>query len=84
MKTNNALLAVVALLILLLLVIVTSCEKPTSVPEIKTNVASVRIKAYDFSYEGHDYIYFKSGSGKYGTGGVVHNPNCICKHGPLL
>ena len=79
MKTNNALLAVIALLVLLFLVIVTSCEAPSNIPEIKTNVGHVRIKAFDFSYKGHDYIYFKSGSGKTGTGGVVHNPNCICK-----
>lgn len=79
MKTNNTLVAVIALLILLMLVIVTSCGKRTNVPEIKTSVGNVNIKAYDFSYKGHDYIYFKSRSGKFGTGGVVHNPNCICK-----
>jgi hypothetical protein len=79
MKTNNALVAVIALLILLVLVIVTSCGKLPNVPEIKTSVGNVNIKAYDFSYKGHDYIYFKSGSGKLGTAGVVHSPNCICK-----
>lgn len=79
MKTNNALLAVIALLILLFLVVVTSCEAPADVPRIKTNVGSVSFRAFDFSYEGHDYIYFKSRSGKFSTGGVVHNPNCTCK-----
>lgn len=79
MKMNNALLIIVTLLLLLLLIIVTSCEASTNVPKIKTSVGNVTIKAYDLSYKGHDYIYFKSGSGKFGTGGIVHNPNCRCK-----
>lgn len=77
MKTNNAMVAVVALLILLFLAIVTSCEKLSDDSRIKTNDGII-MKAHDFSYEGHKYIYFQKSSGKFESGGVIHDPNC-CK-----
>ena len=77
MKTNNAIAAVVALLILLFLVIVTSCGKLPDDSRIKTNDGII-MKAHDFSYEGHKYIYFQKSSGKFESGGVIHDPDC-CK-----
>lgn len=32
-----------------------------------------------FEYKGHDYIFFRNGVGDYAVGGVVHDPDCICK-----
>lgn len=81
MKTNNAMAAVVALLILLFLVIVTSCgELPDNsrIKTIKTNYGNISMRAYDFSYGGHKYIYFRKSSGKFESGGVIHDPDC-CK-----
>lgn len=74
---NNAMAAVVALLILLFLVIVTSCEKLPDDSRIKTNDGII-MEAHDFSYEGHKYIYFQKSSGKFESGGVIHDPDC-CK-----
>lgn len=77
MKTNNAMVAVIALLILLLLVIVTSCGELPDDSRIKTNDGII-MKAHDFSYGGHKYIYFQKSSGKFASGGVIHDPDC-CK-----
>lgn len=55
----------------------TTCEKP----QVKEYSGSKSLKVYEFSYKEHNYIYFFKGGGKYESGGVIHDPNCICKHG---
>ena len=32
----------------------------------------------EFEYNGHQYIKFEWGHGRYSTAGVVHNPDCPC------
>lgn len=36
------------------------------------------LKAQEFSYKGHDYIWFHGNGGHDGHDGFVHNPNCKC------
>lgn len=33
-----------------------------------------------FKYRGHSYISFEKSYNQVGLGGVVHDPNCKCKH----
>lgn len=36
-------------------------------------------RANSFQYQGHSYIFFKSGLPPYGASGVVHDPDCVCQ-----
>lgn len=45
---------------------------------IKEDSRDLTMYYYKFSCDGHNYIYFNRGSGKYESGGVIHDPEC-CK-----
>lgn len=68
-------------LFFVLLLICVSCEQPANYKPVTTEKVNkrIRFRVSDFEHEGHQYIYFKENSGKYATGGIVHNPNCTCK-----
>lgn len=67
-------------LFLLLGLICISCGRPTNYKPVTTKKVDIQIKfrVSNFEHEGHQYLYFKEGSGKYASGGIVHNPNCYC------
>ena len=69
-------------LFLLLGLVCMSCGQPVDHKPItiKKMDMQVRFRVSDFEHEGHQYIYFKENSGKYASGGIVHNPDCNCNH----
>lgn len=68
-------------LFFILLLICVSCGQSVNDKPVTTEKVSYRVKfrVSDFEHEGHQYIYFKENSGKFASGGIVHNPNCTCK-----
>ena len=59
------------LFILALAVMVGGCEEPAG----RTDKFG---QVYVRQYNGHQYLYFNLGT--YGAGGVVHDPDCPCRH----
>ena len=47
-------------------------------PKVTIENSRRSFSAIEFTFEEHDYIYFRTGSGKFVSGGVVHDPNCKC------
>lgn len=71
-------------LIILLSLFCTSCNmtiKKSGKQKVVIDFTShsvKRFKASEFAFNEHSYIYFHTGSGKFESGGVVHNPDCRC------
>lgn len=66
---------------ILLLLFCASCNKSNN-KQITPNVAIEHrrqsFRVTELIFKGHNYIYFRTGSGKYESGGVVHDPDCKC------
>ena len=72
------------------IILVSSCIKPEeTINDVKgshiefekdygTYKRTDLVDYFKFTYEGHDYIWFKERRGKLSTGGIVHNPDCKC------
>lgn len=52
-----------------------SCDVETTTNE-NGEVTSNNIEKV--TYEGHEYLIFREGYGKYGTAGFTHSGNCPC------
>lgn len=70
---------------LLMLVGLTSCVAKSDAPvreETGTTVyrskSGSSLKALEFTYKGHSYIWFHRDGGWDGANGMVHNPDCPC------
>lgn len=59
---------------------IVSCGQQTTYekPKVEEYSRSKFLRAYEFSYKGHNYIYFFKGEGRTESGGVIHDPEC-CK-----
>lgn len=70
------------LLFIFLIIFCVSCDQQTTYekPPVKEYSGSKPLKVYEFSYKGHNYIYFFKGGDKYESGGVVHDPDCCFKN----
>ena len=68
-------------LLILLSLFCASCDmtiKKSEKQKIMIDSKNHRFKATEFAFNEHSYIYFRTGSGKFESGGVVHNPDCRC------
>ena len=70
------------LLFIFLIIFCVSCDQQTTYkkPQVKEYSGNKSLKVYEFSYKGHNYIYFFKGGGKTESGGVVHDPDCCFKN----
>ena len=46
--------------------------------KVKQKPAEEKLRVEEFTYKGHQYIRF-DGHDLFGTGSVVHNPDCHCQ-----
>ena len=40
----------------------------------------VSLRVTEFTYKGHEFIWFKNEGGKYANSGIVHDPDCKCNN----
>jgi hypothetical protein len=52
--------------------------KKSEKQKVAIELVNHHFKASEFTFNEHSYIYFRTGSGKFESGGVVHNPDCRC------
>ena len=68
-------------LLILLSVFCSSCNKSNKKSLLQNatleNISS-DFRATEFMFKGHYYIYFRTESARFETGGIVHNPDCKC------
>lgn len=65
---------------ILLLFSLALCSCDPDSPTYKTTKEMPFRFITEFEYKGHSYISFAKDYGQGGVGGVVHNPDCKCKH----
>jgi hypothetical protein len=69
------------LIFIFLIIFCVSCDQQTTYEKpVKEYSGSKPLKVYEFSYKGHNYIYFFKGGGKNESGGIVHDPDCCFKN----
>ena len=68
-------------LLILLSLFCASCDmtvKKLGTQKVMIDSRSNCFNASEFIFKEHSYIYFRTGSGKFESGGIVHNPDCRC------
>lgn len=61
-----------------MLVIATSCAEPNHEQWQKHQDKECVSKITKFNYEGHSYLLYRDGAGRYETAGITHDANCPC------
>lgn len=69
---------IIGIITLLLLVGITSCAEPNHEQWQERQDKECASKIIKFNYEGHSYLLYRDGGGKYKTAGITHDANCPC------
>jgi hypothetical protein len=71
---------ILSLVFIIPTIAIVSCAQQTTYekPRVEEYSGSKFLKVYEFSYKGHNYLYFFKREAGVESGGVIHDPNC-CK-----
>ena len=72
--------ALLVIIIITSLIFMGSCSEQERTPEETSKIIGDNSNPIKFNYDGHKYIKFAWGFGKYRVAGVVHDPDCECNN----